>query len=289
MGEFEPPLALGHRAGECALFVAKKFAFDQIFRNRGAIDFDKRRIVPGTLTIQRARHQFLAGAAFARNQHGRLRTRDFADQLAQAFHRGADSLEFVAGFVFLGVAEVRIDLEELVKIFRFLQGHLQLIRRKRLEHVIERPVSHAIDGGFNRPMSRHHNHERLLGLRLQFPQQTGAFAIGQANIEENQIEGVASQIVPSASNGVRTGDVVALLAQHLFKVFADDQVVLENDDFFNGHAGCASCGTLASIEVGNEMRTLLIDRWNLSRRNKPAAQGACSFSRSIIMIFMVRS
>jgi hypothetical protein len=60
-------LALGglHRAGESALFVAEQLAFQQVFRDRGAVDRHKGAAGPARSLVQPARQQFLAGAAGA--------------------------------------------------------------------------------------------------------------------------------------------------------------------------------------------------------------------------------
>ena len=90
------PSRLVSGAGERALFVAEKLAFDEVFRNGGAIDFDERGVGARALAVKGAGHQFLAGAAFARDQHGGLGAGDLADQLAQILHGRALAQQFVA-------------------------------------------------------------------------------------------------------------------------------------------------------------------------------------------------
>ncbi len=146
------------------------------------------------MAVKGAGDQFLAGAAFAGDEDGGLGAGDFADQLAQILHGRAFAQQFVAGFVLLGVVEVRVDLEELVEVLRLLEGDLQLVGGKGLEHVIEGPVAHALHGRFDRAEAGDHDDQRFLGLGLQFAQQIGAFAVGQADIQEDEVEGVALAI-----------------------------------------------------------------------------------------------
>src|SRR5208337_380189 len=68
VGFFDPPEFLFKRARERAFFVAKEFAFEQRLRNRGAIDAHVVGFGAAAQRVQRPRHQFLAGAAFAQNQ-----------------------------------------------------------------------------------------------------------------------------------------------------------------------------------------------------------------------------
>jgi len=57
------------RAGEAALFVAEQFGFDEAGRYRAAIDGHERPAAPRTAFVDRLGGQFLAGAAFAGQQH----------------------------------------------------------------------------------------------------------------------------------------------------------------------------------------------------------------------------
>src|SRR6185295_2531651 len=74
---------LPERAGEGALLVAEQFALEQRFGNRRAIDAD---VIAGTALAQgmeRARDQFLPGAAFAEDEHRGIGRRDRLDQLPE--------------------------------------------------------------------------------------------------------------------------------------------------------------------------------------------------------------
>jgi hypothetical protein len=57
------------RATEGAAFVTEQFGFEQRVRYRAAVDGDERRLRARAGAVQRARQQFLAGAAVAAYQH----------------------------------------------------------------------------------------------------------------------------------------------------------------------------------------------------------------------------
>ena len=217
--------------------MAEEFAFDEVFGDGGAIDFDERGIVARALAVEGAGDEFLAGAALAGDEDGGLCAGDLADQLAEIFHRRADALEFVTGVVLFGVAEVGVDLEELVVILGLLESDLQLVGREGLEHVVKGAIAHAFDCGFDGAEAGDHDDEGFFGLALEFAQKLGAFAVGKAEVQEDQIEGVPGERFAGGGERVGGGNVVTLLAQELFKISPDDQVVFENEDFFNGH-GC---------------------------------------------------
>ena len=75
-------------AGEGALFMAEKFAFQEVFRNGGAVDADVIVLAPLAQTVQGAGDEFLARAAFAQDQNGGVGRAEFCDQLAQLLHPG---------------------------------------------------------------------------------------------------------------------------------------------------------------------------------------------------------
>ena len=73
-------------AGESAFLVAEELGFNQGFRNGAAGDSDKGLIGATAEIVNGAGDQFLAGSAFARDQHGGVEIGDAADQLINALH-----------------------------------------------------------------------------------------------------------------------------------------------------------------------------------------------------------
>ena len=203
VGQFETAFALVERAGEGAFFVAEEFAFDEVFGDGGAVDLDEGSAGAGALAIEGAGDQFLAGAAFAGDEDGGLGAGDFADRVGANFPWPGLALQIVTGIVLLGVAKVGVDLEELGEVVGLLEGDLQLIGGEGLEQVIERAVAHAVHRGFNGAEAGDHDNQRFLGLGLQFAEQVGAFAIGEADIEENEVEGVPGRSSCGRQRGSR--------------------------------------------------------------------------------------
>ncbi|MCG3119097.1 MAG: hypothetical protein ALAOOOJD_01428 [bacterium] len=76
-------------ARERAFFVTQKFAFQQGLRNRGAIDRKKSLIRAPAVLVNRARHQFLAGAAFAHQEHPHIAGGHPADHFINFLNGGA--------------------------------------------------------------------------------------------------------------------------------------------------------------------------------------------------------
>ena len=81
VGGDEQPAACLYRAGESALHVPEELAFEERLRDGSAVDWNERLSAPGTGRVDSARDQFLAGAAFAGDEHiahGRTGSRDLS-------------------------------------------------------------------------------------------------------------------------------------------------------------------------------------------------------------------
>ena len=59
-------------AGERALLVAEQLGLDQLVGDRRAVDLHEALAAAQAVAVDRARHQFLAHAALAPDQHGRV-------------------------------------------------------------------------------------------------------------------------------------------------------------------------------------------------------------------------
>ena len=76
-----------HRAGEGAALVAEQLAFQQVLRDRAAVDGDERLLGARPEVVQRLRQRLLAGAAFAQQQHRHVGRGELFDIAADLQHR----------------------------------------------------------------------------------------------------------------------------------------------------------------------------------------------------------
>ena len=86
-GFFKQPFLIGEGSGERAFHVTEEQAFQQRLGQRAAIDRQEQLVLAIAVRMERQRDQFLAGAAVAGNQHGRLGVSDFLDQLQNVANR----------------------------------------------------------------------------------------------------------------------------------------------------------------------------------------------------------
>ena len=112
VGEFKAPDTIAQRAGEGTLGVAEEFAFEQIGRDRRAVDADQRAIATPAVVVNGARHQFLAGAALASDEHGGVGRRHEIDLAQRLLDSGAAADDAV-------VIAVDADLLLQIGVFQF--------------------------------------------------------------------------------------------------------------------------------------------------------------------------
>src|SRR5713226_2246476 len=74
--------------GKCAAFVAEEFAFDELGRKTGAIDFQERRVAARTEFMNQAREVVFTAAAFTGDQERGGSDRDFRGELKKTERYG---------------------------------------------------------------------------------------------------------------------------------------------------------------------------------------------------------
>src|SRR4029077_3827551 len=72
MRQFQAPDFLGNGAGECALLMPEKLAFQQAGRNGGTIQLYKGSLAARTELVDGPRNQILSGAGLAKKENGHI-------------------------------------------------------------------------------------------------------------------------------------------------------------------------------------------------------------------------
>ena len=89
VGAAEEAERIGHGARERAAHVPEELRLEQVAGDRAAVDRDERALRARRQAMNRRRHELLARAALAFDEHRRVRDRDLADDLLHALHRRA--------------------------------------------------------------------------------------------------------------------------------------------------------------------------------------------------------
>jgi hypothetical protein len=243
VGELEAALALGDGAGEGAFFVAEELAFDEVFGDGGAIEGDEGAGVAGAFAVERAGDELLAGAAFALDEDGGVGAGDAAEEGPEFLDGRALAEELTAG-VFGVLAEEAVDLDEVGVLGGLLEDEIDLVRGEGFDEVVEGAVAHALDGGLDGAKAGDDDDEGALGAGGDGFEEVGAFAVREADIDEEEVEGIAGEACLGLGEGSDGRDLVAAEAELLFEVLADDEVVFEDEDALEGHEGPDQAGRL---------------------------------------------
>ena len=194
VGQHEFAGLIADRAGERASHVAEQFAFQQRFRQRAAGHFHKRLIAPGAVAVDGAGDHRFAGAAFAGNQHGGFGVGHRFDHVENAPH---------AVIVPHDVFDAKPQVELRFQVFVFFEhfaliecaadGDFQFFVDQRLGEQIERAGPNGFDRRFDGAVAGNQNQRRggifLAGIGQQFE----TIAVGQSDVDQQQVELFAIQ------------------------------------------------------------------------------------------------
>ena len=188
IGEFELSLAALGRIGKGTLFVTEEQAFEQARSCRRAVHGEIRRVCPVARAENLVGDEILSRARFALDEHRGLGRGDLAQPCAERPERRAFAREIARIAALRG--EAFADFQHLLVVFGLLYEDLDLTERKRLDEVVEGSVTQTVDGGFDRAEAAHHDGQRTGGLLGDESEEFGAVAIGQADVEKDQVKGI---------------------------------------------------------------------------------------------------
>jgi hypothetical protein len=192
-------LALG--ASEAAFFATKDFALDQVRRNGTAVHRQKRLFVSVAQRVQGLRHQLLAGAALAADEHRDACARHPRDLLVHPTHRHRAApqrpkmarLGQLVGHVgHLGLQGGRFHQPR--------QHALQPQHVDRLDQVVRRPQAQRLHRGLHTRVSGD-QHNFAVRHQLFVLEQRHATAIRQLQIDQDQVGLLQRDLAPGLVQG----------------------------------------------------------------------------------------
>ena len=233
LGLLEAAAPLRLRTGEGAALVAEEFALQQVLGNGGGVDGHKGAIGHGRMLVQRARHQFLARAGFAGDEHRDLALRQPPDGAEHVLHGGRLAQHFGGcGLALFG------DFFALAFFDRAADQLHRLGQVKGLGQVFERAAlkgrHRAVEVGVRR-----HDDDGQAGLQLaHLLQQLQARASGHADVAHQDLGALAGGVARSdigqcVQHFARVREAArgqVLAGQRLFQDEADRGVVIYYPD-----------------------------------------------------------
>gem|GEM_PF-4736848 len=216
--------------------MAEQFALQQFGGNRGGVERHERAGRARRFVVQRVRHQLLAGAGFAIDQHRQRRLRQPPDRTEQRAHRRGIAHQLWAlvrcggrgGLA--GRGERRIGRRQ----HALRQCH-RVVQVERLGQELLRPATERPGGAGDIGVGRHHDDRQLRMGGLELVEQYQAVITGHAHVGEQQVRnGLRVQCRKRRRRPVETIDLVAGIAQCGTQHEAHRAVIVDHPDALAG-------------------------------------------------------
>ncbi len=235
-----PPLRLAELAGmlvggagEGALFVAEQDAFDEVVRDRAAVDRHERPRATVTGALYSAGDQFLADARFAFDQDGDLRGGGALAEADDALHAGRTGDDVAeCQRAARGPFHPRHFALEGIELQRIFDRDLKAFRRRRFDDEIHRAGAHRRDNRVDPAVGGLHDYRDVAFLSLQFRQHRHSVHRRHGKVEDDQRDAFAFRAVEERERGLAAvgGQRGVALALHrrgqqpaLDRIVVDDQ------------------------------------------------------------------
>jgi hypothetical protein len=205
--------------------VSEELALQQAVRNGRTVDFDHGASLAAAVRMDRVGNQFLAGAAFATDQHACVRLGHF-----QGGSQGLPDSARLADDVLRTV--IRLRQSQALLDSRHLQatrdGDDDLLGAEGLFEKVEAANLHRLGGFSEGRVAGDENSGHRKAVCLNFPEEREAIDLSELDIDDQQIHDPLVQDTQGRRRIVRTDDLKSLLLQDYLQRFADVLLVIQH-------------------------------------------------------------
>ncbi|OPZ76781.1 MAG: hypothetical protein BWY77_01825 [bacterium ADurb.Bin431] len=218
--------------GESPLFIAEKFALQQVLRDGGAVDLDHRLLGAGAGRMDGIGNQLLAGAALPLQQYrGARGLGDDLDQIEHLLDGGALTIEArfrrPAALLLLQTGDLQLEAMGLEGL-----GHHQFefVQLEGFEQIIIGPRFESLHCGTGVGEGGDHDHQQLRLELTDARQHLQTTFAGQLDVKQDQVDqpllDPRQRLLPA-----RCGlDEVALPLHHISDGFAEILIILDDEN-----------------------------------------------------------
>ena len=232
VGQIEQALLRIDGAGERALDVPEERRFQQIRRQVAGVDRDERLVGARRVAVNRARHQFLAGAALAGDEDGRAAGRRLDDEVEDLLHQRA-AADDVGELV---VPRLQVLLERDVlghqppPLDSVVQHHQHFVVLEGLGDVVEGALLHGGDGGFHRRERRDHQHRQLVVEVADGVEHLKPVHPGHHHVDNHGVDRRRAHHLQPVGAGRREAHAIALARQQRLEDLPHDLFVVDDEN-----------------------------------------------------------
>ena len=214
--------------------MAEQLGFDQLGRNRRAVERDERARRARAVLVQRARDQFLARAGLAQDAHAGFAGRHALHLRHHAPHRVAGPNDVVLAHA---LAQLPVLLFQARQLRDVRQRQQQLIGRERLLEKIRRAQPGGANGHRDVRLPGHHHHGRRDARRAQLFEQRQPVFHRHHHVGKDQVEMPRPGQFESARGVVAHGGFVPGQAERPRQRSQRVHVVVHDQQMAHGFSG----------------------------------------------------
>src|SRR5947209_1968077 len=250
--------------------MAKQLAFDPVFRNGSAIDFNKQVVFAQAMGVDREGHKLFTRSRFTINEDASVRRGHHADLLAQGLHGNAFAYNNAFGMNLL--LELRVFTAQVMGFQSILDEDERLIERKRLFQEIEGPKFSGADGRLNRAVAGNHDDFRMI---FDLPDSLQGFETvhsREPNVKQDQLAVALFELLDAGFAAFRQQHLIAFVFQNAFERFANVAFVVDHQDAMHSASPSLPFPPPAAIPL----QTLLLRAGFLPREWSPGGLQQCA-------------
>ncbi len=221
---------LAHRAGEAPLLVAEELRLDQLFGDRRAVDADEWLVAPRRAVVDGARHELLAGAALARDQHRGGSRRRALDRLAQAAHGRRASHQRLHAALRDGAPLLAGVPTQAPGFDRVAQREQNPVALERFLEEVEGAAAGRFDRGRHVGVAADHQHRHVVAALAQLPQGLEPVHLRHPEVEQHRVRRAVAHDTQGFDARGRLLDAVALELEGHAEAVANRGLVVDDQD-----------------------------------------------------------
>jgi hypothetical protein len=223
--------ALAVSAGKGTLFVAKQFAFEQIFLQCGTVDFHEALLGPQTVVVGKRSDQFLPGTGFASDQNGGIAAGNLLDDLKDLSDLRAAANDVVMLKCLAALAAQYLQHAAITPVLkRAVDFDFQFLKFERFLNVVISATLHGLDCALYRAKCRHDDCDCQVVYLFGKPQHFQSALFRHPHVGQYDVVAFFLQAFRSFFTVAHFGDIVAVLNQCLHYATSQHIIVFNNQD-----------------------------------------------------------
>ena len=232
LGLLEAAGGAGVGAGEGAALMAEQFGLNEVARDRRHVDGDERAVAPLAVVVQRARHQFLAGAGLAGDHHREVGLHQPRQHAVDFLHRRRaadqrDRIEF--GFVVVACHPL-LRLRQ-----RAADDGDQLLQVERLWQIFVGAALGGADRGHEGVLRAHDDDRQVRPHLLDPRQQVEGVLVRHHHVGDDEIALALADPAPQRRRVAGQPHLISGARQGLVQNRADGGIVIGDQNTTCGH------------------------------------------------------